>query len=97
MNRVDKRTGLSIRDIESVLGMPVQITVPADESSIAKAVQEGTGVNPKGAFGLQIEVIAHKIAGKAPNGQNSGSTRPRKQFIEFFSIPQSKGLDPWRL
>jgi pilus assembly protein CpaE len=97
MNRVDKRTGLSIRDIESVLGMPVQITVPADEASIAKAVHEGMGVNPKGAFGLQIEVIAHKMAGKAPNGQNSGSIRPRKQFIEFFSIPQAKGLDPSRL
>jgi hypothetical protein len=77
--------------------MPVQITVPADEASIAKAVQEGTGVNPKSAFGQQIEVIAHKMAGKAPNGQSSGSARPRKQFIEFFSIPQAKGLDPSRL
>ncbi len=97
MNRVDKRTGLSMRDIESVLGMPIQITVPADESSIAEAVQGGTGVNPKCALGVQVELIAHKMAGKAPNGPNPGAPRPKKQFIEYFSIPQSKGLDPWRL
>jgi len=97
MNRVDKRTGLPRRDIESVLGMPVQITVPADESSIAEAVQGGTGVNPKCALGVQIELIARKMAGKVPNSPSSGAPRPKKQFIEYFSIPQSKGLDPWRL
>jgi pilus assembly protein CpaE len=97
MNRVDKRTGLSRRDIESVLGMPIQITVPADESSISEAVQSGSGINPKCALGVQIELIARKMAGKAPNNANSAAPRPKKQFIEYFSIPQSKGLDPWRL
>ncbi len=97
MNRVDKRTGLSIRDIESVLGMSIQITVPADESSTAEAVQGGIGINPKCALGVQIELIARKMAGKAPNGASSGAPRLKKQFIEYFSVPQSKGLDPWRL
>jgi pilus assembly protein CpaE len=97
LNRVEKRSGLSVRDIESVLGMPIQITVPADESSIAEAVQSGSGINPKCPLGVQIELIARKMAGKAPNGPNLGAPRPKKQFIEYFSIPQSKGLDPWRL
>jgi pilus assembly protein CpaE len=97
MNRMDKRSGLSVRDIESALGVPIQITVPADESTIAEAVQGGTGVNPKCALGVQIDVIARKMAGKAPTGPNSAAPRPKKQFIEYFSIPQGKGLDPWRL
>jgi len=96
MNRVDKRPGLSTGDIERLLGMPIQITVPADESSIAAAVQGGTGVNPKCALGVQIELIARKMAGKATNVANPGAPRPKKQFFDYLSIPQSKGLDPGR-
>ncbi len=97
MNRVEKRSGLSMRNIESVLGMPIQFTVPADESGIAEAVQGGTGINPKSALGVQIEFIARTMTGKAGSDANPGPPRPKKQFIEYFSIPQSKGLDPWRL
>jgi pilus assembly protein CpaE len=94
LNRVDKRTALPMRDIESVLGMPIQIALPVNESDIAQAVQGGKAVNPKCALGIQIELIAHKMAGKAGS---AAAPRPKKQFIEFFSIPQAKGLDPWKL
>ena len=94
LNRVDKGTGLSIRDIEGILGLPVRVTVPSDERSIRDAVEEGTGVNPKSVFGAQIELIARKMAG---NVNGLAPPRPKKRFVEFFSVPQSKGLDPWRL
>jgi pilus assembly protein CpaE len=96
MNRVEKRTGLSISDIESVLEMPVAITVPEDESGIAQAVQAGTGINPKSAFGIQIELIARRMGGQTLKVL-AGAPRPKKKFIEYFSVPQSKGLDTWRL
>lgn len=97
MNRVDKRSGLSMGDIESVLGRPVQISVPSDERGIAEAVRDGSGVSAKGPLGVQIEAIARRMAGHAPAGSNSASARPKRQFVEFFSVPQEKGLDPWRL
>jgi pilus assembly protein CpaE len=97
MNRVDKRSGLSMRDIESVLGLPVQITVPSDERSIAEAVRDGSVVSAKGPLGVQIEVIARRMAGHAAVGSNSAAARPKRKFVEFFSVPQEKGLDPWRL
>jgi Flp pilus assembly CpaE family ATPase len=67
MNRVNKR-GMSIRDIESVLGTKVQIAVPADERGIAEAVQDGVGISPKGQMGIQIETIARKMCGTASHG-----------------------------
>jgi len=94
LNRVDKGTGLSLRDIEGILGLPVRVTVPSDERSIRDAVEEGIGVNPKSVLGAQIQVIARKMAGSV-NGPTP--PRPKRKFVEFFSVPQSKGLDPWRL
>jgi Flp pilus assembly CpaE family ATPase len=94
MNRVDRRVGLPMRDIESMLGLPILVTVPSDERSIADAVEGGKSVNPKSALGIQIEAIARKMADNAPS---SGQPRPKKKFIEYFSIAQAKGLDPWRL
>jgi pilus assembly protein CpaE len=93
LNRRDKNSLLSVPAIEDILGLPVRVTVPADERSIAEAVQSGTGVNPKGPFGKQIEVIARGMAEGVSEGQ---APRPKRKFIEYFSIP-SKGCDPWRL
>jgi pilus assembly protein CpaE len=95
MNRVDKRTGLSVRDLEGLLGLPIRISLPVDEDSINQAVQKGTCVSPKSALGKQIEAMALKMAG-ASKAKNAGAPRPRRKFVEFFSIPQARGLDPWR-
>ena len=94
MNRADKRTGLSTRDIESMLGLPIRVSIPSDESGIAEAVQGGTGINPKSALGVQIETIARKMVEKI---SKSAPVRPKRRFIEYFSVAQDKGLDPWRL
>jgi pilus assembly protein CpaE len=96
LNRVDKRTGLSIRDIEGILGLPVRVTLPADERTIREAVQQGAGVDPKSVFGTQIEVIAGKLIGNGDNGANPASPRPKKRFVEFFAIPQNRAINPWR-
>jgi pilus assembly protein CpaE len=96
LNRVDKRTGLSIRDIEGILSMPVRVTVPADERSIREAVERGSGVNPKSVFGTQIEAIARKLVGNVQNGPNPTPAGPKKRFVEFFSIPQNRAINPWR-
>jgi Flp pilus assembly CpaE family ATPase len=96
LNRVDKRTGLSIRDIEGILGLPVRVTLPADERSIREAVQQGSGVDPKSVFGTQIEVIAGKLVGNADSVATVAPPRPKKRFVEFFAIPQSRAIDPWR-
>jgi hypothetical protein len=93
---VDKRTGLSIRDIEGILGLPVRVTLPADEKSIREAVQQGTGVDPKSVFGIQIEIIAGKLVGNGDNIAKESPPRPKKRFVEFFAIPQNRAIDPWR-
>jgi pilus assembly protein CpaE len=96
LNRVDKRTGLSIRDIEGILSLPVRFTIPADERSIREAVEQGTGVNPKSVFGTQIEAIARKLVGNVQNGPNPAPAGPKKRFVEFFAIPHSRTIDPGR-
>jgi pilus assembly protein CpaE len=97
LNRVDKRGGLLMRDIERILSLPICVSVPADELSISQAVQEGIGVDPKSALGKQIQAIAQKMVGNVQSGAVLPPPKPKKKFVEFFSIPQAKGLDPWRL
>lgn len=94
LNRMDKHTGLSKREIESVLGLPICVSVPADERAIREAVQQGTGVNPKSALGKQIEVIAQMMAGDNNGVSNSGPRQHKKRFVEFFSVPQTKRIEP---
>jgi pilus assembly protein CpaE len=97
LNRVDKNGSLPMRDIERILGLPICVNIPSDERGISDAVQEGVGVNPKSALGKQIEIIAQKMIGNVHPGAPLAPPRPKKRFVEFFSIPQAKGLDPWRL
>jgi pilus assembly protein CpaE len=97
LNRVDKRGGVPMRDIERILGLPICVSVPSDEASIREAVQEGDGVNPKSVLGKQVEAIARKMVGNGQNVSNLTPPRTKKRFFEFFSIPQAKGLDPGRL
>jgi pilus assembly protein CpaE len=97
LNRVDKRTILPTRDIERILGLPICVSVPADEGGIRAAVQEGEGVDSKSALGKQVEAIAQKMFGNVQSGANLAPPRQKKRFVEFFSIPQAKGLDTWRL
>jgi pilus assembly protein CpaE len=97
LNRVDKRNALSMRDIETILGLPIRVTIPADERSICDAVQAGTCVGPKSAIGKQIEAIAQKMVSDSSSASLLAPPRPKKRFVEFFSVPQVKGTDPWRL
>ena len=94
LNRVDKQTSLSKRDIEGILGLPICITVPADERGIRDAVQQGTGINPKTALGKQIEVIAQQMVGNTKSVSSSAPPRSKRRFVEFFSVPQTRGI--WR-
>jgi len=92
LNRMDKRSGLSMRDIEGILGVPIQVTIPSDERSVRQAVRDGTGISPKSAIGKQIDAIARKMPG---NVQDAVSRQPKNRFLSFFSV-QGKGLDVWR-
>jgi pilus assembly protein CpaE len=96
LNRVDKQTGLSRRDIESILHLPICVTVPSDERAVCEAVQQGTGVNPKSALGKQIEVIAQKMVGNTHNVSITAPPRTKRRFVEFFSVPQTREIEPWR-
>jgi pilus assembly protein CpaE len=92
LNRMDKRSGLSMRDIEGILGVPIVVTIPTDERSIREAVGGGTGISPKCALGKQIEVLARKMPG---NVQDAAPPQPKNRFLSFFSV-QGKALDSWR-
>jgi pilus assembly protein CpaE len=95
LNRVDKRTGLTLSAIESILTLPVQFTVGADERGFFEAVRNGTGLSSKSPISKQIEAIARKMASSSVPG--AGQPRKKRRFVEFFSIAQAKGLDPWHL
>jgi pilus assembly protein CpaE len=92
LNRMDKRSGLSMRDIEGILGVPILVTIPTDERSIQEAVREGAGISPKSTLGKQIEVLARKMPG---NAQNAAAPPAKNRFLSFFSV-QGKALDSWR-
>jgi Flp pilus assembly CpaE family ATPase len=83
LNRMDKRSGLSMRDIEGILGVPILITIPTDERTIREAVREGTGIGPKTALGKQIEAIAWKMPGNVQNAARPGLRIDSSRFFPW--------------
>jgi pilus assembly protein CpaE len=82
MNRFDGSGTMAIRDIESLLQLPVRFTVPTAEKQIAEATREGAALRGRSSLMTQIEQIAQRIT---PSVTPAVASKARR-FIEMFSI-----------
>ena len=86
LNFAGKRGSLSTADIEEVIGVPVNFTLPCDETTIPEAVKQGKAIMGRSPLAARIEEIAEKIA--APG---TAIQPPKvKNFIEYFSVSRAR-------
>ena len=91
MNRVEKGSRMSIKDVEAILQLPIRFSVPAAEREISEATQSGQPLDGRTALTAQIEAIARRLTPGAPV---AGGSKPR-QFLEMFSVSEVRDRSRW--
>jgi pilus assembly protein CpaE len=77
LNRMPKRTDVTLEELDRMLGLPVYSTIPNDYMALYEAYSEG-GLLPPGTYlGKNFSRIAAKIAGVAQKEKKKG-------FITFL-------------
>jgi pilus assembly protein CpaE len=83
LNRARLRGSIVTRDIEEVLRLPVQFTLPTAESEIVEATHKAVELDPRSPIGQVMKHIAHRMTGTATAAPPEPKARG---FLEFFSV-----------
>jgi pilus assembly protein CpaE len=89
LNCVDRRSTLSVDDIQRIIQLPVRHILPANTGDISRAVQKGAILDSSSGLGKHIARIAGELAAGRPAPQKPNAVR---RFVEYFSI--SAARDP---
>ena len=82
LNHTQSRGAMVVRDIEEVLSLPVQFTLPTAEAEIMEATHKAVALEGKSPIARGIELIARRIIGNAE--VLAPKSKPRR-LVEFFS------------
>ena len=86
INRWRRDSPLTISDIESVLGVPAEITLGDAADQIYKSVMRGGALDPASTYFREIAELAGWLGSEA--GAKRGPTMQRK--VEYFSLIPSR-------
>lgn len=87
LNRCQKRSLISPKQIEELLGLPVQMTFPNDYQGVHRALDQGRAVEPTSELGKQFTCLAQSMSEeRTPRS----TAQPKKTFLEFFSVIPGK-------
>jgi pilus assembly protein CpaE len=87
LNCQDRRSTLSVDDIQRIIQLPVGHLVPASASEISRAVQKGAVLDPSSGIGKHIARIAAGMTATRPSTKKSG---PVRRFVEYFSVSAAR-------
>lgn len=82
LNRWNKNAPLTIADVESVLGLPVQQSIQEDVEQVAQAVLNGGGVEPMSSLGREYNVLAQSLSELT----EARPLSPKKRMVEYFTL-----------
>ena len=89
LNRTERRSSLSVDDIQRIVQLPVRHRLPAGAAEITRAVQKGAVLDPGSGLGKQIARIAEEMtAGRSPSKKPNAVRR----FVEYFSISAARDV-----
>lgn len=91
MTRVEGRGGMDVKDIETILQLPVRFSVAAADKQIADATRAGSVLEGRSPLVAQIENIARRMI---PGVPRDAGTKGRR-FIEMFSISPVRERSRW--
>jgi pilus assembly protein CpaE len=83
LNRWRRDACLSIADIESVVGLPVEYTVSEDHEAVYKALLSGTPLDPASEAGKEVARLAVMLGEARPE---KAVVTPKRRMVEYFSL-----------
>jgi pilus assembly protein CpaE len=89
LNCVERRSTLSVNDIQRIIQMPVGHLLPASAAEISRAVQKGAVLDTTSGLGKHIARIAEEMAATWPSTKKPGAVR---RFVEYFSVSAARDL-----
>jgi Flp pilus assembly CpaE family ATPase len=93
LNRVEKRSGFSIQEIEKLVGFRVRFSCVSDDKRVLEAVTAGEHVDPGCELGKQFEAIGNYMLGAA--GPMAPKPPGHRKFVEYFALtPQTFSFAP---
>ncbi len=87
LNCMERRSTLSVDDIQRIIQLPVQHLLPASATEISRAVQKGAVLDTTSGLGKQIARIAEEMSSNRPSTKKPGAVR---RFVEYFSISAAR-------
>jgi Flp pilus assembly CpaE family ATPase len=87
LNCVDRRSTLSVNDIQRIIQMPVSHMLPASAGEIARAVQKGAVLDATSGLGKHIVRIAEEMGATRQSIKKPSAVR---RFVEYFSISAAR-------
>ncbi len=89
LNCMERRSTLSVDDIQRIIQLPIRHLLPAGASEISRAVQKGAVLDTASGLGKHIARIAEEMASTRPSPKKPGAVR---RFVEYFSISQARDV-----
>ena len=90
LNCVERRSTLSVDDIQRIIQLPVAHMLPASAAEISRAVQKGAVLDTTSGLGKHIIRIAAEMAAtRASPLKKPGAVR---RFVEYFSISAARDV-----
>lgn len=88
LNCTDRRSTLSVDDIQRIIQLPVRHLLPANASEISRAVQKGAVLDASSGLGKHIARIAEEMTADRRSPKKPNAVR---RFVEYFSISAARG------
>jgi len=89
LNCVERRSTLSVDDIQRIIQLPVRHLLPASSGEISRAVQKGAVLDSSSGLGKHIARIAAEMAATRPSAKKPSAVR---RFVEYFSISAARDV-----
>lgn len=87
LNSTERRSTLSVDDIQRIIQLPVRHLLPAGASEIARAVQKGAVLDSSSGLGKHIVRIAEEMTADRRPAKKPNAVR---RFVEYFSVSAAR-------
>jgi pilus assembly protein CpaE len=82
LNRCTKAQAFTRKEIQELIGLPVEMSFSEDTNSVLESAKNASGVNAKSELARAIKKLADTLTPKNP----SPAPPRRQRFVEYFSI-----------
>ncbi len=89
LNCAERRSTLSVDDIQRIIQLPVRHILPANTGDISRAVQKGAILDSSSGLGKHIARISSELIAGRPASQKPNVVR---RFVEYFSVSAARDL-----